>query len=127
MDQGTELTRNLVTNAASSIYSSKMSISFCSFNRQTSALLTCDWSLQLDISGRAQESLLSIGDDLEIGIQTQVPTTKLGGENYQATQRVKADAWNHIVFRYNRQTDGITVFVDGTAEVIDRHTYARFG
>jgi hypothetical protein len=81
----------------------------------------------LDISGRAQESLLSIGDDLEIGIQTQVPTMKLGGENYQATQRVKADAWNHIVFRYNRQTGGITVFVDGTAEVNDRHTYARFG
>ena len=71
--------------------------------------------------------MLSVGDDLEIGIQTQVPTMKLGGENYQATQSVKADAWNHIVFRYNRQTGGITVFVDRTAEVNDRHTYARFG
>jgi hypothetical protein len=72
--------------------------------------------LRLDVSGRAQESLVSVGDDLEIGIQTQVPTVKLGGDNFQATQSLKDAAWSHIAIRYNRHTGGVTVFVDGVGE-----------
>jgi len=72
--------------------------------------------IKLDVSGRAQESLLSIGDQLEVAIQTQVPTIQLGGESYQAAEGIKADAWSHIAFRYNRETGGMSVFVDGVAE-----------